>query len=84
MIAGSKGVSRKKKVHKQTLPLAPFLPGNPSPSHDLVLVLLLQRSAHRSPEGRAQTRLFLIKRVNESTAGTGRAEEAAGPQAAVA
>lgn len=45
MIAGSKGVSRKKEVHKQILPLALFLPANPRPSHDLVLVLLLQRSA---------------------------------------
>lgn len=44
MTAGTKGVSRK-QAHRKTRPLTPFLPANPSPSHGLVLVFLLQRSA---------------------------------------
>lgn len=42
--SGEPGVSREEEVHKKARS-CPFLPANPSPSHDLVLALLLQRSA---------------------------------------
>lgn len=59
--SGNQGGLQKAGTQENTA-LTPSLPANPSPSHGLVLVFLLQRSASIVSRGPAQTRLFLIER----------------------